>query len=184
MLFCSVLRLLRQSINSCLYIFTDPVLQAQGTAGLGAGRARGRRTHSTSPNTCPPVLIAHQSSTGERQYLDHKGGAQTINASRAGPSLNHNTGSLVLCGWKVVDLISHPNSPPGWPWRATILWASVSSSGTFKDHGDTCTVFSTPCGLFTKLRCKSDLFTSTSCGCTGHTRARWHRNRKEDKPLR
>lgn len=98
--------------------------------------------------TCQPwLLTSHQHGMSvllrlRRRHLD-------LNPSRVGPSLNHNTGLAVLCGWKVLDLVSHPNSLPEW-----LLAASVSSSGTFRDNGDVSTVFSALWGLSTEFRGK------------------------------
>ena len=81
-------------------------VRAQRTAGPGAGRAGGKRAHDTSPNSCPPGQIAHQSSGGHQSFLDQQGDGELINPCTAGPSPNHNPGSTALCGWKVIDNFS------------------------------------------------------------------------------
>lgn len=156
---CIFLRFRRQSIHRACYTQLSQVPR-----GLGA------QEHSVPPQTptCRSwLLTSHQHGTSvllrlRRRHLD-------LNPSRVGPSLNHNTGLAVLCGWKVMDFVSHPNSPPEWLWAA-----SVSSSGTFRDNGDVPTVFSALRGLSTEFR--GNLFTSASCGCAGPTRTRWCRN--------
>lgn len=81
-------------------------VRAQRTAGPGAERARGRRAYDTSPNSCPPGQIAHQSSGGHQSLLDQQGDGEPINPCKAGPSPNHKPGSTALCGWKVIDKFS------------------------------------------------------------------------------